>query len=136
MKDLKHRPVVGLVCTLAMAAVFVVVMLALPRGENPLPAIARYAIQVALPKWGTTEPVSEVVYGTRAFDTFGETFLLLAAVVGVAIVARSKEARRGFIGEEVAGRREEASVDKPHPPSAEEEQADRADEHEQGDPSG
>jgi len=132
MKELKHRPVVGWVCTLATAAVLVVVVFSLPRGANPLPAIAQYAMQVALPRWGTTEPVSEVVYGTRGFDTFGETFLLLAAVVGVAIVARSKEARRGFIGEEVAGRREEASVDKPHGSSAEAEQADRAEEQERG----
>lgn len=135
MKELKHRPVVGVVCTVATAAVLVVVALDLPRGDNPLPAIARYAMQVALPRWGTTEPVSEVVYGTRAFDTFGETFLLLAAVVGVAIVARSREARRGFIGEEAAGRREEASVDKPHRPGTGEQQAERADEHEQGDES-
>lgn len=132
MKELKHRPVVGWVCTLATGAVLAVVVFSLPRGANPLPAIARYAIEVALPRWGTTEPVSEVVYGTRAFDTFGETFLLLAAVVGVAIVARSKEARRGFIGEEVAGRREEAAVDKPHPANSAERQADQAEEQEQG----
>ena len=31
--------------------------------------------EVALPRWGITEPVNEVVYGTRGFDTFGETFL-------------------------------------------------------------
>ena len=49
----------------------------------PLPAVARYAMDVALPRWGLTEPVNEVVYGTRGFDTFGETFLLLAAVVSV-----------------------------------------------------
>ena len=58
---------------------------------------------VAIPKWHTLEPVNEVVYGTRGFDTFGETFLLLAAVVGIGMITRSREARRGFIGEEVAG---------------------------------
>jgi multicomponent Na+:H+ antiporter subunit B len=65
---------------------------------------------VALPGWHTTEPVNEVVYGTRGFDTFGETFLLLAAVVGTATIARRRERRRGFIGEEQAGRREEGRV--------------------------
>ena len=63
---------------------------------------------VAIPKWHTTEPVNEVVYGTRGFDTFGETFLLLAAVVGIGTITRGSEPRRGFIGEEVAGRREQA----------------------------
>ena len=48
---------------------------------RPCPAIARYALEIALPQWHITEPVNEVVYGTRGFDTFGETFLLLAAVV-------------------------------------------------------
>jgi multicomponent Na+:H+ antiporter subunit B len=136
MKERNHRPAVGWVCTLATAAVLAVVVFSLPRGTGPLPAIARYAMQVALPRWGTTEPVSEIVYGTRGFDTFGETFLLLAAVVGVAIVARSREARRGFIGEEVAGRREEAAVDKPDgPPSRDERVAERAEEQERGDES-
>jgi multicomponent Na+:H+ antiporter subunit B len=129
----KHRPVVGWVCAAGTAAVLAVTLLALPRGANPLPAIARYAMQVALPRWGTTEPVSEVVYGTRGFDTFGETFLLLAAVVGIAIVARAREPRRGFIGEAVAGRREEQQVDPPHAGRGSEEQtAQRAEEHERG----
>ena len=129
----KHRPAVGWVCAAGTAAVLAVTLLALPRGTNPLPAIARYAMQVARPRWGTTEPVSEVVYGTRGFDTFGETFLLLAAVVGIAIVARAREPRRGFIGEAVAGRREEQQVDPPRGGRGREEQtAQRAEEHERG----
>ncbi len=62
---------------------------------------------VALPDWRTTEPVSEVVYGTRAFDTFGETFLLLAAVVSVLLLARHRERRREYFGEEEAGLEEQ-----------------------------
>ena len=52
-------------------------------------------MEVALPKWRHHEPVNEVVYGTRGFDTFGETFLLLAAVVGIMTITRGKEPRGG-----------------------------------------
>jgi len=68
---------------------------------------------VALPTWHILEPVNEVVYGTRGFDTFGETFLLLAAVVGVVVITRGREARRGYIGEEEAGARERRQDDPP-----------------------
>jgi multicomponent Na+:H+ antiporter subunit B len=64
-----------------------------------------------LPKWHTTEPVSEVVYGTRAMDTFGETFLLVAAVVSVQLFTRGREGRRGFVGETSAGEEEQQEED-------------------------
>ena len=66
---------------------------------------------MALPDWHITEPVNEVVYGTRGFDTFGETFLLLAAVVSVVVLTRRREPRHGEAGEEAAGRREQAEID-------------------------
>jgi multicomponent Na+:H+ antiporter subunit B len=55
--------------------------------------------------------VNEVVYGTRGFDTFGETFLLLAAVISVVMLARPREPRRGYFGEDVAGLREQSHID-------------------------
>lgn len=94
-----------------MATVLALAFVHLPRGSNPLPAIARFAMEVALPKWKTTEPVNEVVYGTRGFDTFGETFLLLAAVVCVSVLTRRREPRQGFFGEHRAGEREQAEDD-------------------------
>lgn len=75
--------------------------------ETPLPAIARRAMLQALPAFLTTEPVSAVVYGFRGFDTFGETFLLFAAIVSVVVLTRAKETRHGFIGEERAGHEEQ-----------------------------
>src|SRR5689334_18208210 len=98
-REPRHRPAVGWVLAGAATAGLAVAVLAAPRGSYPLPAIARQALAVALPQWRTTEPVSEVVYGTRGFDTFGETFLLLAAVVGGSVIVRPREPRRGFIGE-------------------------------------
>ncbi|MFD7160442.1 MnhB domain-containing protein [Kribbella sp. NPDC059898] len=98
-----HRPVVGWLLGVATAVVLGLALVGLLREGVPLPPIARQAMTVALPQWRTTEPVSEVVYGTRAFDTFGETFLLLAAVVSVLLLAR----RRDFFGEEEAGLEEQ-----------------------------
>lgn len=106
-----HRPVIGALIVALMAGVLAVAFVHLPREGAPLPAVARYAMEVAVPKWGITEPVNEVVYGTRGFDTFGETFLLLAAVVSVIVIAREREPRHGFIGEEVAGRQEQLETD-------------------------
>lgn len=108
-----HRAGVAAVLVAALGAALAAALLGLPREGAPLPAIARYAMEVALPRWHSTEPVSEIVYGTRGFDTFGETFLLLAAVVSVMTLTRRRESRRGFIGEEVAGRAEQAEID-PH----------------------
>jgi multicomponent Na+:H+ antiporter subunit B len=107
----RHRPWLAALLVAGMAALLAAGLAGLPREGAPLPAVARYALQIALPLWHTTEPVNEIVYGTRGFDTFGETFLLLAAVVSVAMVARRREPRRGFIGEERAGRREQAETD-------------------------
>jgi multicomponent Na+:H+ antiporter subunit B len=106
-----HRPWLGALIVLAVAGVLAVGLLTLPRETAPLPAVARYAMKIALPLWKTTEPVNEIVYGTRGFDTFGETFLLLAAVVSVIVLTREREPREGFIGEHAAGEREQAETD-------------------------
>jgi multicomponent Na+:H+ antiporter subunit B len=119
-----HRPLIGLLVAVAVATVLGVALVGLPREGARLPAIARQALAVALPQWHTTEPVSEVVYGTRAMDTFGETFLLLAAVVSVVLLCRAREPRRGFIGEERAGE-EEQREDDPHPGADQSERAAR-----------
>jgi multicomponent Na+:H+ antiporter subunit B len=127
----------GLVLTGGVAAALVAAVLTLPRAGNPLPAIARRAMVVALPEWRTTEPVSEVVYGTRGFDTFGETFLLLAAVVGIGLITRAREPRWGFIGEQVAGLREQRRTDPALVPgSAGQRQAQQAEAGEEGRRSG
>jgi len=44
-------------------------------------------------------------------DTFGETFLLLAAVVSVILLCRGREPRRGFVGETKAGSKEQRTED-------------------------
>jgi multicomponent Na+:H+ antiporter subunit B len=107
----RRRLATGLLLSAGCAAALSAAVVTLPRGDNPLPAIARQAMTLALPVWHSTEPVSEVVYGTRGFDTFGETFLLLAAVVGMGMITRAREPRRGFIGEQVAGLREQRATD-------------------------
>ena len=86
-------------------------MAGMPREHAPLPLIARYALDIAIPRWKLTEPVNEIVYGTRGFDTFGETFLLLAAVVSVMVITRPREPRRGYFGEAAAGAREQQQDD-------------------------
>ncbi len=95
-----------------MAVALGAAMVGIPREHAALPAVARYAMEVALPRWGLTEPVNEVVYGTRGFDTFGETFLLLAAVVSVVLITRSARATARLL-RRVAGRpaREQAETD-------------------------
>jgi multicomponent Na+:H+ antiporter subunit B len=109
--DLVRHRAVGLVLVAALAGLLVVALVGLPRDGAALPAVARYAMKVALPDWHFTEPVNEVVYGTRGFDTFGETFLLLAAVVSVALLARGREYRQGFIGESAEGEEEQDQVE-------------------------
>jgi multicomponent Na+:H+ antiporter subunit B len=86
----------------AIGAVLAIVALGLPREHASLPAIARQAVLGALPDWHTTEPVNAIVYGYRGFDTFGETFILLAAVVGIGLLTRRREAHSGFLGETLA----------------------------------
>jgi multicomponent Na+:H+ antiporter subunit B len=110
-REPRHRPWLGALLTAGVAVALGVAMAGLPREHAPLSQVARYALAVALPQWGLTEPVNEVVYGTRGFDTFGETFLLLAAVVSVILITRSREPRRGYFGEETAGAREQAETD-------------------------
>jgi multicomponent Na+:H+ antiporter subunit B len=106
-----HRPWAGALLVAGVAVALGVAMAQIPREHAPLSQVARYALAVALPQWGLTEPVNEVVYGTRGFDTFGETFLLLAAVVSVILITRPREPRRGYFGEETAGAREQAETD-------------------------
>ncbi|MBV8951573.1 MAG: sodium:proton antiporter [Actinobacteria bacterium] len=94
--------------------------------------MARYATEVALPLWKITEPVNEVVYGTRGFDTFGETFILLAAVVGVIVISRSKERRRTVLLEDVLAREEQAGVAPARSKPSETPEATSAEEEERG----
>ena len=106
----RRRKVAAAVLVGATAACLAVAFVDLPREGADLPGIARDAMTQALPEWHHTEVVSVVVYGTRGFDTFGETFLLLAAVVGVIVVCRGREHRRVFLHEERLGRREQAET--------------------------
>jgi multicomponent Na+:H+ antiporter subunit B len=106
-----HRPAVGLALAAVVLAALAVGFLGLPREGSALPVIARRAILIALPRWHTTEVVNEIVYGTRGFDTFGETFLLLGAVVGIVLLSRGKEQRSGFLPEEELAEREQSKVD-------------------------
>jgi multicomponent Na+:H+ antiporter subunit B len=105
----KHRRVFAAVLCLALLAILVIAMVDLPNGTQPLPEIARRALTQAIPAYRTTEPVNAVVYGMRATDTFGETFILLAAVVAVVVITRSPEPRKGFFGESRAADEEEPS---------------------------
>ena len=125
-----HRPAVGLALAAAVFGLLVTGLAAEPTDTVALPGLARYAMEVAQPLWHTTEPVSEIVYGTRGFDTFGETFLLLAAVIGVSTITRRKESRSGFIGEEYLGREEQAATD-PATSSTRSERESRHAEHEE-----
>jgi multicomponent Na+:H+ antiporter subunit B len=127
-----HRPWAGLLLVAGVAVALGVAMAGIPREHAPLSQVARYALAVALPQWRLTEPVNEVVYGTRGFDTFGETFLLLAAVVSVILITRSREPRRGYFGEETAGAREQAETDPVAGSDAAEEEARAAERREQG----
>lgn len=106
-----HRPWAALTLTAAAAAALLIGVLGLPREGVALPEVARRALDIALPVWGQADPVNEIVYGSRGFDTFGETFILLAAVVAVATLARPREARHEYVGEASAGRVEQAEVD-------------------------
>lgn len=108
MTEPTHRRAVGAAIVAAVFGLLVVALTQLPDDHAPLPAVAREAVRVALPRWHITEPVNEVVYGTRGFDTFGETFLLLAAVVSVVLLTRPRERRAERSGEEQIGRQEEA----------------------------
>lgn len=128
-----HRPWLSGLLVGAFATVVGIGVTALPDAAKPLPDIARHAMAIALPRWGTTEVVSEVVYGSRAFDTFGETFLLLAAVVTVLVLSRGREPRSEFVGEASAGRVEQARADPDEGPDAQETEARAAEDQERDD---
>lgn len=102
-----RRRLAAAVLVAGTAACLAAAFLDLPGEGAALPGIALDAMAHALPDWHHTEVVSVIVYGTRGFDTFGETFLLLAAVVGVIVVCRGRERRRVFLQEERLGRREQ-----------------------------
>jgi multicomponent Na+:H+ antiporter subunit B len=137
-REPRHRPRLGALLVAGMAAALGAAMAGMPREHAPLPLIARYALEIAIPRWKLTEPVNEIVYGTRGFDTFGETFLLLAAVVSVVVITRPREPRRGYFGEAAAGAREQRQDDPDVGSDATEEEARSAEHREQGEqaPSG
>jgi multicomponent Na+:H+ antiporter subunit B len=128
-----HRPWLGALLAAGAAVALGVAMARIPREHAPLPLIARYALEVAIPRWKLTEPVNEIVYGTRGFDTFGETFLLLAAVVSVMMITRPREPRKGYFGESAAGAREQRQDDPDVGSDATEEEARSAERREQDD---
>lgn len=101
---------------LAVVAAFAVALLigffGLPRGDTPIPAIARRGMTMAIPEWHTTEAVNAIVYGTRGFDTLGESFLLVAAVVSVVLLGRRKKDRPGAEAEEMMARREREGLER------------------------
>jgi multicomponent Na+:H+ antiporter subunit B len=106
-----HRPWLGAAIAAALFTVLVLGMVALPREGAALPTIARHALAIAQPTWGTTEAVNEIVYGSRGFDTFGETFILIGAVLAVTLLARSREARGEYVGESAVAQREQEAAD-------------------------
>jgi multicomponent Na+:H+ antiporter subunit B len=106
-----HRPWLAGCLVAAAAAALIIGLLDLPRETARLPQIARHAMQIAVPTWGQNEVISEIVYGSRGWDTFGETFLLLAAVVSVVVLCRSPEPRHEYVGESSAGRQEQGQFD-------------------------
>jgi multicomponent Na+:H+ antiporter subunit B len=113
-RDDWHRPRWTLPLVAGLAALLLVGLTGLPRETAALTWAGRHAMTIALPRWGQTEVVSEVVYGSRGWDTFGETFLLLAAVISVVLLSRGREPRREYVGEAGAGRKEQQDTD-PHP---------------------
>ncbi len=131
-REPRHRPWVGALLAAGIAAALGVAVAGVPREHAPLPLIARYALEIAIPRWKLTEPVNEIVYGTRGFDTFGETFLLLAAVMSVVVITRPREPRRGYFGESAAGAREQEQDDPAVGTDATEQEARSAERREQG----
>lgn len=132
-----HRPVLAVALALAVLGTFAIGLTGLPAETAPLPQLARHAMRIALPVWGQTDVVTEVVYGSRGFDTFGETFILLAAVLSVMVLARSREPRATYLGEATAGQREQSEID-PDDATDRHERETRSAEHteddEQGEP--
>jgi multicomponent Na+:H+ antiporter subunit B len=110
-RGLTRRPGWAAVLAAGVALALGSALWLLPGDGAPLPAVARQALVVALPDWHLTEPVNEIVYGTRGFDTFGETFLLMAAVVGIVVLTRDREHRTERLGEQDAAAREQRETD-------------------------
>lgn len=131
----RHRHVFGAVLCLALLAVLVIAVVDLPGGTQPVTEIARRAMRDSIPAFHLTEPVNAVVYGMRALDTFGETFLLLAAVISVVVITRSPEPRKGFFGEAKVGEEEEATAgtEDDEQDDSEQQGAREAEEEEEGD---
>lgn len=125
-----HRRGLGAVVVVALGALLTIGLVAVPREADRLSWAARHAMEIALPKWGTTEVVSEIVYGSRGWDTFGETFLLLAAVISVSLLGRGREPRAEYVGEASAGRREQRAADPAEGADEDERQAREAEEEE------
>lgn len=128
-----HRPRWTFPVVAAVAGVLLVGLTGLPRDSAALSWAAQHAMRIALPRWGTTEVVSEIVYGSRGWDTFGETFLLLAAVVAVGLLCRGREPRAEYVGEASAGRKEQAGADPVEGENSEEATARSAEEREEED---
>ena len=122
-----HRVWLALLLVGAFAAILVLGVIGLPRESAALPAVARHAMEIALPRWGQTEVVSAIIYGARGFDTFGETFLLLAAVVSVITLSRAREPRHEYVGEASAGQAEQEQLGHK---SSEDESSEDEQEHE------
>jgi multicomponent Na+:H+ antiporter subunit B len=130
-----HRPRLAIPLALAVAVVLGVGLAGLPSETSALSWAARHAMRIALPRWGTTEVVSEIVYGSRGWDTFGETFILLAAVVAIGLICRSREPRAEYLGEASAGATEQAQADPDEPAGGSEQEARGAeDEEAEGEP--
>lgn len=121
-----HRPWLGGPLVLGTGLVILVGVLALPRETAALPVIARHAMEIAIPVWGQAEVVSEIVYGSRGFDTFGETFLLLGAVAVVLTFSRPREPRTQYVGEASEGRADQRRLDPDTPETSDERRARQA----------
>src|SRR4051794_13754058 len=102
----RRRQAVAAALLACLSVAMVAGLTGLPGDRAALPAIARTAVRDALVTWHNPESVSALVYGWRAGDTFGETFLLFAAVVSVLVVTRAHERRHAFLQEERMARAE------------------------------
>lgn len=88
-----------------MAALLGIALFALIIGQTPWPLQARDYLQSFAPsESGATNIVSAIYLGYRAFDTLGETLVLVAAVLGTALVMKIShtglEGPDGFDGPE------------------------------------
>lgn len=71
-----------------------VVMLGIGAGGTPPEELRNYFIDQGLVETGAVNLVSSIYLGYRAFDTFGETIVLLLAVSGVIFIIDRKELTR------------------------------------------